>query len=219
MAVMALTTQGDNPSVVTTDQDFLGSKGRAVLIKGLDANQIPPQEGDCNVSYDLRVGRRFRDYRDKEPRTLQKDGCIRIPPQTALIIRTEEEVQFPASLFGIILPKVSLLHRGIANTPTKIDPGYKGYLLITTFNHGKRTVTLRHGERFCAMFVMKTDGSVIPYDKQGKDFEVEPTRKWWKGMREFLDRNNATINTIHMIITIILMITTIVLAILYKSAL
>lgn len=116
MGVMALTIDGNNPSVVTRDRDFAGSRAPAVLIKGLDPDQIPTKQGDCNVSYDLRVGTRFRDYRDKEPRTLQRDGFIKIPPQTALIIRTEEEVQFPPSLFGIILPKVSLLHRGIANT-------------------------------------------------------------------------------------------------------
>jgi deoxycytidine triphosphate deaminase len=219
MSVVALTTQGDNPSVVTTDGHFLRSGGRAVLIKGLDTAQLPPPKGDCNLSYDLRVGRRFRDHRDKEPRTLQEGAFLKIPPQTALIVRTEEEVQFPPSLFGIILPKVSLLQRGIANTPTKIDPGYKGYLLVTTFNHGKKTVTLQRGEQFCAMFVMTTEGDVVPYDKQGKDFEVEAGRSLWKAMRGFLDRNNTIIQTVHMIITIVLMITTIFLAILYKEAL
>jgi dCTP deaminase len=212
MSVVALTTQGDNPSVVTTDGNFLRSNGRAVLIKGLDTTQLPPPPGDCNLSYDLRVGRRFRDHRDKEPRTLQEGGCLKIPPQTALIVRTEEEVQFPPSFFGVILPKVGLLQRGIANTPTKIDPGYKGHLLVTIFNHGKKTETLDHGEQFCAMFVMRTDGDVVPYDKQGKDFEVPASQRLWKVVRGFLDRNNRVIQTTHMIITIILMITTIFLA-------
>lgn len=67
------------------------------------------------------------------------------------------------------------------------------------------------------MFVMQTDGDVIPYDKQGKDFEVEPSRKWWTSARGFLDRNNATIHTGHMVITIVLTIVTIVLAILYRN--
>lgn len=212
MAVVALTTRGDNPSVVATDADFLRSEGRAILIKGLDTDQLPPPQGDCNASYDLRVGRRFRDYRDKEPRTLQDDDDIKIPPQTACIIRTEEEVQFSPSFFGIILPKVGLLHRGIANTPTKIDPGYKGHLLVTTFNHGKHTVSLRPGEKFCAMFVMQTKGAIIPYDKQGKDFEVEPSRRWRKVIRGFLERNQSVIQIIHMIVTIALMVSTIWLA-------
>ena len=119
MCVVALTTEGANPTVVTNAAHF-DVGGRAILIQELDQNQLQPQSRDSNVSYDLRIGSRYRDYRDIEPRTLRADGFIEIPPRAAVIIRTQEHMHFPQWMFGHIVPKVSLLQRGIANTPTKL---------------------------------------------------------------------------------------------------
>ena len=77
-------------------------------------------------------------------------------------------MRFPRRLFGQILPRVSLLALGIANTPSKIDPGYSGHLLITTFNHGKRTERLKRGERFCSLHLLTVEDGVIPFNGPGK---------------------------------------------------
>jgi dCTP deaminase len=107
-------------------------------------------------------------------------------------------------MFGHIVPKVSLLQRGIANTPTKIDPGYNGALLITTFNHGSRAVKLKVGQPFCSMFIMRVEGDVKPYARNGKDLEGEPRPDWRRSVRDFLDRNAVPIQALHGIVTIIL---------------
>ena len=203
MCVVALTIEGANPTVVTDAARFdLGRN--AILIQELDEQQLRLETRDSNVSYDLRIGSRYRDYRDMEPRTLQPDGFIEIPPRSAVIIRTQEHVHFPGCMFGHIVPKVSLLQRGIANTPTKIDPGYNGALLITTFNHGSRAVKLKVGQPFCSMFVMRAVGDVRPYARQGKDLEGEPRPDWRRAVRDFLDRNAAAIQGLHGLVTIAL---------------
>ena len=205
MCVVALTIEGANRTVVTDAAHFdLG--GNAILINELDEKQLQAETRDSNVSYELRIGSRYRDHRDVEPRTLRADGFIEIPPRSAVIIRTQEHVHFPRSMFGHIVPKVSLLQRGIANTPTKIDPGYNGALLITTFNHGSRAVRLKVGRPFCSMFVMRAERDVRTYARQGKDLEGEPRPDWRGSVRDFLDRNAMAIQALHGLVTIALTI-------------
>jgi dCTP deaminase len=203
VSVIALTTQPPEPTVVTNTVDF-NMSGTAILIQAIDPTQLRPDGIDCNTSYDLRVGNRYRDYRDTEPKTIRNAGYVEIPAHGAVIIRTKEEVAFPAPAFGHILPKVSLLQRGIANTPTKIDPGYRGPLLITTFNHGRRLLRLQHGEPFCSMYVTATQGPIVPYNKPGKDPDGEPQASIIRVSRDFLERNSTAIQGLHGIITLLL---------------
>lgn len=125
-------------------------------------------------------GKHYRDHRSEKIITLTRDDeKIAILPGMAVIIQTLEHVEFPESRFGYILPRVSLLQKGLANTPTKIDPGYPGPLLVTTFNHGKRPIHLRKGERFCAMFVSTVEGPIKPYNKPPKQLIGETTTTPW----------------------------------------
>ena len=132
MAVIALSASGDRPSVVTTNDAF-DRDGTAILIQNCDLAQLASDTQECNASYDLRVGQIYRDHRNREGQQLGPHDPIILLPGNAVIIETEELVKFPKTRFGQILPKVSLLQRGIANTPSKIDPGYEGHLLITAF--------------------------------------------------------------------------------------
>ena len=99
-------------------------------------------------------------------------------------------MRFPRRLFGQILPRVSLLALGIANTPSKIDPGYSGRLLITTFNHGKRTETLRRGQGFCSLHLLTVEDGVIPFNGAGKQIgglsRSSPLQRWrdWLEVRQ-----------------------------------
>jgi len=128
------------PSVIFQRLQFDMDRKR-ILIISYDQEQFSIHNEECNTSYDLRVGSLYRDHRDNEGRTLSEGQSIELLPGQAVIIETEEEVQFPRGIFGHILPKVSLLQKGIANTPSKVDPGYSGHLLITAFNHGKQNGT------------------------------------------------------------------------------
>jgi dCTP deaminase len=168
MAIIALTANQPGASVVTSNDDF-SRDGSAILLQNSDPKQLADQENDdCNTSYDLRVGETYRDHRNRYGQHLGPDGVISLLPGNAVIIETEESVKFPKTRFGQILPRVSLLQQGIANTPSKIDPGYEGVLLISVFNHGKQTVPLHRGERFCSLHVFDVAGPVRPYDKPGK---------------------------------------------------
>jgi len=153
MSVIPLILEGTNRNIVETEQEFHdcgGLEGHAILIKNINKEQLL-SVADSNVSYDLRVGREFRDHRDPSKRELKEKGTITLLPGAAVIIETEEYLHLPKSMFGLIVPKVTLLQRGLSNTSSKVDPGYNGHLLITTFNLGKKTVELNRKEPFCSL--------------------------------------------------------------------
>jgi dCTP deaminase len=203
MSVIALTTEGPNPSVVTSNNGF-SREGTAILILGADERQLGHDTPDeCNATYDLHVGQIFRDHRTENGQELPADGEISLLPGNAVIIETAEWVEFPKTRFGHILPKVGLLQKGIANTPSKIDPGYKGYLLITAFNHGKRTETLKRGERFCSLHVISVEGAVNPYDKPGKRIAgASRQSRWQRRARDWIDANVPTVTVCQTLFTL-----------------
>jgi deoxycytidine triphosphate deaminase len=152
-----------------------------------DMQQFADTATGCNASYDLRVGDKYKDHRNLTVQALNEGEHIELFPGNAVIIQTEEEVRFPLGLFGQILPRVSLLERGIANTPSKIDPGYPGHLLITTFNHGKRTEKLQRGQRFCSLHLLTVEDGVRPYNRAGKQIgglSRFPTLQRWRDWLE-----------------------------------
>jgi dCTP deaminase len=193
---------------VTDAADF-DPNGRAILIRGIDTAQLSSSSADCNVSYDLRVRGFYRDHRSFEGRTLEDDGVLELLPGNAVIIQTEEEVLFPKWVFGQIVPKVSILQKGISNTPGKVDPGYSGRLLVTAFNHGKQTIELRRGQHFCSMFVSRIDGNnIIPYGKPSKQIGGVTHRHSWLRLRDRLEANIGMATTILIIVTAALIIVT-----------
>ena len=85
------------------------------------------------------------------PNDVPENGVLKLSPGSAFIIQTEEYVHLPRRMYGTIAPKVSLLQQGLSTTFSKVDPGYPGHLLITLFNLGKTSVTLKRSAPFCAL--------------------------------------------------------------------
>src|ERR1035441_2894057 len=117
MSVIPLVVEGDNPTVVTREDQFRYD-GEAVLMLNFDRSQL---QGDRpNASYDLRIGRAYKDHREQERWTLPEGGEITLLPGGAILIETEEQVWLPQSMLGYIVPKVKLLQDGVSNTLSKI---------------------------------------------------------------------------------------------------
>jgi hypothetical protein len=97
MAVIPLNIEGPRRNVVETREEFEqagGLGGNVIYIQGLDRGQLLSLS-DVNTSYDLRVGREYRDHRNVGKNDLPQDGIIKLLPGTAVIIETEEVVHFP----------------------------------------------------------------------------------------------------------------------------
>ena len=192
MSVFPLNIDGDNPTVVTSDEDFRFD-GNAVHIRDLDESQFKTDSEHCNISYDLHVGALYRDHRQKVGRPLNKQDEIRLLPGMAVIIQTQEHVHFPKRSFGQIVPKMSMLQKGFANTPSKVDPGYDGKLWITAFNHGRQAVSLKRGDAFCSMYVLDVYDGVRPYTKGAKDIEIGKPQVLWLTAKDYAEANAGTL--------------------------
>lgn len=193
MAVIALTAgQIVGRSVVTSSSEF-DKQGTAILIQYGDIEQLEADTEDCNDGYDLRVGSAYRDHRNDYAEVLGQKDKIPLLPGNAVIIQTEESVEFPEHRFGQIFPKVSLLQTGVANTPSKVDPGFRGHLLITVFNYGKRKVFLSRGQRFCSLHVFNVEGPVRPYKKDPPEIGARRSAAWHQKFGDWIDRNGARV--------------------------
>lgn len=193
----------ENETFVISQNDFAhdgGVLGYRVLIRNFDKTQLA--KPGANVSYDLRVGPKYRDHREQFPRDLDVGGKIHLLPGSAVIVQTEEEVHFPQSMFGYVVPKVGLLQKGLSNTMSKVDPGYSGPLVITLFNLGKQEVTIMRGAPFCALVMHRVLEGGTSYEGVAK--QVAGMRK--KGLmfrfRQLHDRLEAHQTTILIALTI-----------------
>lgn len=194
MPLIALTSDNaeEPASVVTSGRDFQRT-GTAILIQGGDPEQLMSTAADCNSGYDLRVGAVFRDHRVDYGQELAESGTLVIRPGDGVIIQTEEWVEFPEHRFGEIFPKVSLLQKGVANIATKVDPGFRGNLLVTVFNYGKRSVPLYRHERFCSLHVFDVVGAVRPYEKPPPAIGPRRSAGWQQKFGDWVDRNGARV--------------------------
>jgi len=203
MSVIPLTTEGPERTVVQSQSEF-DIEGRALLIQRLDVGQLD-EPGESNVSYDLRIGKQCRDHREQIVNEIGEKGTVTLRPGSAIIIQTEESVHLPRSMFGSIAPRVSLLELGLSSTYSKVDPGYRGHLLITLFNLGKATVTLPRCERFCAITIHSVGARARLYEKGEKQITAKPVKQPRRSPREYLEEY-------HIFVTIALVIATMMLA-------
>jgi len=185
MSVIPLTTTGPDPTVMQDPSKF-DPQGTTILILELEEAQLADERAS-NVCYDLRVGSKYRDHRDRNVREIPNDGVVTLRPGSALIIQTEEYLHLPSQLYGTIASKVSLLELGLSSTFSKVDPGYPGHLLITLFNLGQTTVRLRRGERFCALTLYRVAPGARIYKKGPKEITATPAKQPRRGLRAWLE--------------------------------
>ncbi len=191
-------------TVVERQEDFAsggGVNGGPLLIRGGDLSGLGGLSG--NVSYDLRVGRFFREHREQQAHELGDEETIDLMPGMAVVIQTAEQVHMPASAFGVIVPKVGLLHKGVSNTCSKIDPGFDGPLLVTAFNLGKKKVPLKLNDAFCSMFVIRVEQGVRMYNKPQSGILSGLRRKTWGHWRFVLEANIAAVTVLLMLVQIV----------------
>lgn len=160
---------GEKRTVVDRDCDFK-QDGNAVLVVQFDSQQFSEKRLEnelcTNASYDLRVGNLYRMYSELSETQLNQGETIEVPPLSGLIVYTLELVRFPDNICGLVLPRESLLRKGLSNETTKVDPGYgPGRLNITVFNKTREKQTLKYGEPFCALELFQVAKGIIPYRK------------------------------------------------------
>lgn len=168
MSVIPLLKTGEHVTVVSTRHEFTqlgGFEGHALLITNIDDEQLQADDKESHLSYDLRVGPEYKDHRDDQKHSLPEGEQIELLPGVAVILQTEENVCLPRSMFAYIIPRVRVLQKGLSNIVSKVDPGYDGPLIITVFNLGKKTISLKRRDRLCSLVVHSVLEGANLYEK------------------------------------------------------
>jgi dCTP deaminase len=184
-------------SVVDSEDAFQaasGFEGNALLIFNVDKTQLDGTSS--NVSYDLRVGSEYRGHRDADKTELTDKGKLVLHPGNAVLIQSEEVLFVPRSLFGYVVPKVSLLQKGVTNTLSKVDPGYNGPLIVTLFNLGKNDLCLKRHDSFCSIVLHTVADGATLYNKPGKRITGNPREPWWPRFNNWIDANKTVLTLV-----------------------
>ena len=197
MSIIPLTL--NDPATVVEEQEDFRVDGSAVLIKFLDRTQLSNR---AIATYDLRVGKKYRNHLEQDGKDLEPGGKITLKPSDTVIIQTEEWVHFPQNMFGYLIPRVSLLQDGVTNTLSKIDPGYDGHLIVTVFNLGKKKVELFPQQAFCSLAIHRVEGTPSLYAGGGKQIKGRVEAGWWAHSWDWVDRNGGRLAIFLIIITI-----------------
>ncbi len=153
----------------------------------------PPTPGKINgVSVDLHLGNRFRVFNDHAapyidlsgPREevdqainrimskeikIADDASFFIHPGELAPAATAEVITVPDDLVGWLDGRSSLARLGLMVhvTAHRIDPGWRGAIVLECYNSGKLPLALRPGMAICAIsFELLTSPAIRPYSKR-----------------------------------------------------
>jgi deoxycytidine triphosphate deaminase len=99
---------------------------------------------------------------------------LTIEPAAYYLVETVETVNMPTDLMGQVYPRGSLYRAGLLLLMSKVDPGYRGPLILGLANIGPCTVRLQLGARICHIVFMQVTGAATAYRGQHQGGRVTP---------------------------------------------
>lgn len=78
-----------------------------------------------------------------------------LKPGQQTLVATVERVELSEQFLGILHIRSSLAREGIVASLALVDPGFRGQLTVSLHNAGDRPVSLRKGERFIQLSLLR----------------------------------------------------------------
>ena len=95
-----------------------------------------------SLGYDLSVGEVHVVTQGKLEKFKKPDCGLIVYPGDTLVVRSEEQVTLPSTVFAMGAPKMKLLVAGLWGHGGKTDPGYSGNLTLCFHHVGSEPVTI-----------------------------------------------------------------------------
>src|SRR6266496_6419692 len=86
---------------------------------------------------------------------LRIDRDLELNPGHQRLAATIERVELSENFLGILHIRSSLAREGIVASLALVDPGFQGQLTVSLHNAGDRLVSLRKGERFIQLSLLR----------------------------------------------------------------
>ncbi len=86
---------------------------------------------------------------------LRIDQNLSLRPDQQSLVASIERVELSEKILGLLHIRSSLAREGIIASLALVDPGFRGQLTVNLYNAGDRHVSLRKGERFIQLSLIK----------------------------------------------------------------
>lgn len=86
---------------------------------------------------------------------LRSDRSLMLRPGQQILVATMERVELSGEFLGLLHIRSSLAREGIVASLALVDPGFRGQLTVSLHNAGDRSVSLRKGERFIQLSLLR----------------------------------------------------------------
>lgn len=127
---------------------------------GMGGSSAGSSYGLSSCGYDVRLADRFSDNRNDD---LVNRKSFYLKPGEFILGHSVEMLSMPENVSAFCLTKSSLARKGIDVTSTKIQPGWKGQLVIEIFNKSENVIPLVVGEGICELSFFETGPVENPY--------------------------------------------------------
>ncbi|MGC8969045.1 MAG: dCTP deaminase [Conexivisphaera sp.] len=136
----------------------LVGSGRLV-IRPFEPSNLTPNGIDLSVGEEAMImeapsgGARLR---------LDPGAELRIPPGSSVLILTEEYLELPSDIVGIVNLRSTWARRGLLIPPTVVDAGYRGRLTLAV-RGPPYALSVRRGERVWHLLLAESHPAGTPY--------------------------------------------------------
>lgn len=86
---------------------------------------------------------------------LRIDQNLSLRPGQQSLVASIERIELSEKILGLLHIRSSLAREGIIASLALVDPGFRGQLTVNLYNAGDRHVSLRKGERFIQLSLIK----------------------------------------------------------------
>ena len=86
---------------------------------------------------------------------LRVSRSLVLKPGQQTLVATVERVELSEQFLGILHIRSSLTREGIVASLALVDPGFRGQLTVSLYNAGDRLVSLKKGERFIQLSLLR----------------------------------------------------------------
>ena len=135
-----------------------------------------------SFGFDLRCGDEFKIFTNikgatADPKnftednfvTVKEDKSVLIPPNSFALANSLEYFKIPRDVTGLVTSKSSYARVGLGNSPTVLEAGWEGVLVLELVNHTSNSIRVYSNSGISQILFFKGEDPKVSYaDREGK---------------------------------------------------
>ena len=130
-----------------------------LVVKPVKPDSITPNGIDLSVGEEAMI---MLESPEPAPTSIRIDEELVVPPYAHVLVVTEEYLELPPDIVGLVNLRSTYARRGLVIPPTVVDAGYKGRLTLA-LRGAPHPLRLRRGERIWHLVLVESHEAEKPY--------------------------------------------------------